>query len=243
MLHTLDLYEANFLPGHSRSLSGIALRAFVLGITLSASAILTFYFLWTAQPIWRAPFFVFSLSAFHFLEFWTTSYTNTSSAGTASFLLSSNGSAYLIAHSASFIETLASHALIGPLLPSFLHHTLLLLGIFLIFTGQFIRASAMLTAGQSFSHVVAHTKKTTHALITTGVYTHLRHPSYFGYFWWAVGTQLVCGNAICLVGYVVVLWKFFSRRIDGEEELLVRFFGDEYVAFRERTWVGIPLIK
>ena len=71
----------------------------------------------------------------------------------------------------------------------------------------------------------------------------LRHPSYFGFFWWGIGTQLVCGNTLCLAGYAVVLWRFFSRRIEGEEGLLVRFFGDEYVRYRDRTWVGIPGLK
>ena len=31
--------------------------------------------------------------------------------------------------------------------------------------------------------------------------------------------------------------------IAGEEELLVKFFGDMYVAYRQRTWVGIPFIR
>lgn len=39
-----------------------------------------------------------------------------------------------------------------------------------------------------------------------------------------------------------MLWRFFSKRIEGEEELLVRFFGDEYVQYRKRTRVGIPFI-
>ena len=53
----------------------------------------------------------------------------------------------------------------------------------------------------------------------------------------------MCGNVVCLVGYAVVLWKFFERRIEGEEELLVRFFGAEYESYRKRTRVGIPFIK
>jgi len=65
---------------------------------------------------------------------------------------------------------------------------------------------------------------------------------YFGYFWWGLGTQIVMGNPVCFVGYAVVLWRFFERRIGGEEELLVSFFGDEYVHYRKRTMVGIPFI-
>lgn len=51
------------------------------------------------------------------------------------------------------------------------------------------------------------------------------------------------GNAICFVGYAFALWKFFSRRIPGEEELLISFFGQEYVQYRKRTSVGIPFIS
>ncbi len=240
----LDLYASQYLPHHPKSLSGIASRAFILGITLTVSSTLSAYLLWIGQPIWRAPFFISTLSLFHFLEFWTTSRANTHSAGVSSFLLSSNGSAYTVAHSASLLETLLSHYFLpSPILPPEIHTYMLFTGLGVVILGQVIRAKAMLTAGPSFSHIVAHTKKQTHTLITTGVYSILRHPSYFGYFWWALGIQLVCGNSLCLLGYTVVLWRFFSRRIEGEEELLVRFFGERYVEYRARTWVGIPFIR
>ena len=54
---------------------------------------------------------------------------------------------------------------------------------------------------------------------------------------------MVLGNPICFAGYAVVLWRFFSRRIAGEEQLLVAFFGDEYVRYIARTWIGIPFIR
>ena len=71
---------------------------------------------------------------------------------------------------------------------------------------------------------------------------------------------------VCLVGYAVVLWRFFRRRIESayamiisvlveidrvgavadvcaeEETLLIGFFGMDYVRYRDRTRVGIPLI-
>ena len=70
------------------------------------------------------------------------------------------------------------------------------------------------------------------------------------------------GNAVCLVGYAVVLWRFFRRRIESrfflsffalngraladlcveEETLLIGFFGMDYVRYRDRTRVGIPFI-
>ena len=32
--------------------------------------------------------------------------------------------------------------------------------------------------------------KADHLLITTGIYAHMRHPSYVGWFYWSVGTQV-----------------------------------------------------
>ncbi|KAH8671932.1 Isoprenylcysteine carboxyl methyltransferase family-domain-containing protein [Tricladium varicosporioides] len=240
----LNTYERAFFPGQPKSLSGIALRAFLLGLSLAGSVALTTYLLYNANPLWRAPFFLASLSLFHFLEFYTTALTNSPGARVSSFLLSSNGSAYNIAHGTAFAELLLSHLFLPQsILPHPIHTLLLLTGLILITIGQSTRTLAMLHAGSNFSHIVSHTKKSSHELVTTGIYSILRHPSYFGFFWWGIGTQLVCGNVVCLVGYAVVLWRFFERRIGGEEKLLVNFFGDEYVQFRARTRVGIPFIN
>lgn len=78
----------------------------------------------------------------------------------------------------------------------------------------------MLHAGSNFNHLVQKEKKAGHVLVTGGVYRYLRHPSYFGFFWWGLGTQVVLGNAVCLVGYAVVLWRFFRRRIESTSVFL-----------------------
>lgn len=38
---------------------------------------------------------------------------------------------------------------------------------------------------------VQFTKAETHQLVTHGVYSIVRHPSYVGWFWWSVGTQVI----------------------------------------------------
>jgi len=43
----------------------------------------------------------------------------------------------------------------------------------------------------------------------------MRHPSYAGFFAWALGTQILLGNPIGTVVFAVVLWRFFSQRIAG----------------------------
>jgi protein-S-isoprenylcysteine O-methyltransferase len=240
----LDKYESQLYPHARKSLSGIALRAFLLGLTLAFSSTATIYLLSISNTIWRAPFSIACLCLFHFLEFYTTSLTNVPAAEVSSFLLSSNGSAYLLAHLFSMLECLISHYLFpSPLLPATIHNISLYLGLFLLVLGQTIRSYAMYTAGTNFSHFVKQRKAQSHQLVTTGIYSYFRHPSYFGYFWWGIGTQLVYGNTVCLVGFGLVLWWFFFKRIQGEERLLVGFFGDEYRVYRGRTWVGIPFIK
>ena len=82
--------------------------------------------------------------------------------------------------------------------------------------GQGVRSVAMAQAGTNFNHTVQSQRTRGHELVTKGVYAVLRHPSYFGFFWWGLGSQLVLGNVVCLVCYAVVLWRFFNRRIEGE---------------------------
>ncbi|EHK96988.1 putative protein-S-isoprenylcysteine O-methyltransferase [Glarea lozoyensis 74030] len=204
IVQAIEATERTLHRNQKRSLAGIALRAFLLGGTFFSSTALTLYLsTQSSSPLWRLPFFLASLSLFHFLEFYSTAFANPANA----------------------------EALI------------LLAGLSLVFFGQIIRTSAIIQAGPSFSHLVAQRKKETHVLITSGIYSILRHPSYFGFFWWGIGTQLVLGNVFCLLGYSAVLWKFFSARIKGEEEFLVRFFKKDYEEFRKRTPVGIPYIK
>lgn len=43
--------------------------------------------------------------------------------------------------------------------------------------------------------------------------SYFRHPSYFGFFIWSIGTQVLLINPVCTVGYTVVTWRFFRDRI------------------------------
>jgi len=242
----LATYEKQFLPSQPKSLSKISGISFLLGIGLALSLNLTVYILlYTRSPLWRIPHFGVSLSLFHFLEFYTTARYNTRSTDVSSFLLSSNWPAFQVAHASAMLECLFS-TFFHPnfLRPGpFVHNLLLFLGLLSVVIGQIVRSAAMKQAGTNFNHIVQHTKRDTHQLVTTGVYRYLRHPSYFGFFWWGIGTQLVLGNVACLMAYAYVLWRFFNGRIRGEEKLLTGFFGDEYIRYRERTRVGIPFIK
>jgi protein-S-isoprenylcysteine O-methyltransferase len=53
----------------------------------------------------------------------------------------------------------------------------------------------------------------------TGHNRWFRHPSYAGFFYWALGTQLVLQNPFSFLVYYVLLMRFFSSRIRGESSL------------------------
>ncbi|KAL5335948.1 Isoprenylcysteine carboxyl methyltransferase family-domain-containing protein [Aspergillus crustosus] len=238
--------ESSLYPSGPKSLSGISLRAFLLGTSLGLSISGTIALLYTQHHLWRLPFFLASLSLFHFLEFYTTATYNTRHADVSAFLLSSNGWAYNIAHISAAVECLLAYIFYPR--NSYFDFTApvsgikvqVVLGLILILIGQIVRSLAMAQAGSNFNHLVQVERKEGHTLVTDGIYAVFRHPSYFGFFWWGLGTQLVLGNVVCFVGYAVVLWRFFDSRIRREERFLIAFFGDEYVEYRKRSRVGIP---
>lgn len=207
------------LPDGKKSLSGIAIRAHLLGIALGISACATLFSAVTLQtPLWRVPCFLASLALFHFLEFYTTARYNTHVASISAFLLSANGWAYNIAHGSAIVECIVSHAFHPDGYSRFSAPVtgikpLLVIGFVLMAVGQVVRSLAMAQAGSNFNHTVQAERKEGHSLVQHGVYSVLRHPSYFGFFWWGLGTQLVLGNVVCFAGYALVLWRFFYKRI------------------------------
>lgn len=212
-----DRTDPSNLPGGQKALSEISLRAFLLGVVLGISSIVTVLCALQSIPLWRAAFFISSLCLFHFLEYYTTAAYNTRYADVSAFLLSSNGAAYNVAHGSALLECLLSHWLAPQ---GYLPHDtatpgliVVGMGMLLMLTGQAVRTLAMAQAGSNFNHTVQVEYKEGHTLVTGGIYSLLRHPSYFGFFWWGLGTQMVLQNVVCFVAYAVVLWRFFDARI------------------------------
>src|SRR5436190_18348667 len=102
------------LPGGKRSLSGVSLRAFLLGLVLGVSTSLTLFLCWSSNNLWRASFFLASLSLFHFLEFYVTACYNPRKASISAFLLTQNGAAYNIAHGSAMAECILARILLPP---------------------------------------------------------------------------------------------------------------------------------
>lgn len=167
------------------------------------------------------------------LEFLTTAYYNTAEVDDDSFILTDRDLYYVAA--ASVVETTIVHRFFN--YSSFS----LVIGLLVVVAGQTCRTIAMYTAGESFNHYVQRERVEKHKLVTWGIYRYLRHPSYFGYFWWYLGMQMVLENWLMAGLGTYKLVAFFKARIHYEEELLRTFFPD-YDDYAKATPVRIPSI-
>ncbi|MBK9271551.1 MAG: isoprenylcysteine carboxylmethyltransferase family protein [Saprospiraceae bacterium] len=121
-------------------------------------------------------------------------------------------------------------------------HYLWLPGFILCVIGLTMRFASILTAQKSFTHAIQIDRRKEHQLITTGIYSWSRHPAYFGWFVWALASQILLSNPISFLLFWFWSWVYFKKRIELEEEYLFRFFGDEYLQYKSKTPVRIPFI-
>lgn len=79
-----------------------------------------------------------------------------------------------------------------------------------------------------------------HKLVTTGVYTLVRHPMYSAFWMWAIAQALLLPNWIAGLSGIVGFGTLFFGRVFEEERLMLRAFGDEYRAYMQRTSRVLP---
>ena len=179
------------------------------------------------------------LCTFHFLEFFITAIQQPSIVSYDSYIVNHSAS-YTLAAILSWIEYWVELHFLGPTKHQWI---LIIAGLALVLGGQLMRSMAMWTCGENFAHHIMVEKKSSHVLIKHGLYAWFRHPSYFGWFYWSIGTQILLCNPLCIIFYAYASWSFFNSRIPYEESLLINFYGDEYVEYMKHTVVGIPFIK
>ena len=183
-------------------------------------------------------FYLVVLSFFHLSEYLITLISNYKQLNLKSFLIN-HSLEYNVAALTSWIEFFIEVYFF----PQIKNYPLMwTIGIVLIITGEIVRKLAMHTAGTNFNHLVQSKKSTDHVLVKNGIYSVFRHPSYFGWFYWSIGTQILLANPLCIIAYTYTSWVFFNSRILSEEFYLIRFFGSEYIEYCKRVPIRIPFI-
>ncbi|KAI8645122.1 Isoprenylcysteine carboxyl methyltransferase family-domain-containing protein [Parasitella parasitica] len=213
----------------------ISVYGFILGMVCSAGIM---FAVLSDSKIPQFGIFLAALSLFHFLEYIATALFNADKLSLDSYLIN-HSAHYHAAHAAALLEFLIEYYFF----PSYKTFSWInCIGLILVITGQSCRTIAMFSCRHNFSHHIADYKEHDHVLVQHGVYSLMRHPSYFGFYWWAIGVQVLLINPVCLGLFVYWLQKFFSERIQYEEHTLHRFFGQEWTAYRAKTPTLMPFI-
>jgi protein-S-isoprenylcysteine O-methyltransferase Ste14 len=115
--------------------------------------------------------------------------------------------------------------------------TLRWIGVALFAAGGALRIYPVFVLGRRFSGLVAIQEG--HTLVTTGIYSVIRHPSYLGLLINALGWALAFRGGVGVLLVVLLLLPLLAR-IEAEERLLRRQFGDAYDAYCRRTARLLP---
>ncbi|CAO3630647.1 unnamed protein product [Mucor fragilis] len=213
----------------------ISVYGFLLGMVCSAGIM---FAVLSDSHIPQFGIFLAALSLFHFLEYVATALFNADKLSLDSYLIN-HSAHYHAAHAAALIEFLVEYYLF----PSYKTFGWInYAGLILVIVGQACRTIAMFSCRHNFSHHIVDYKENDHVLVQHGIYSVMRHPSYFGFYWWAIGVQVLLINPVCLGLFVYWLQKFFSERIQYEEHTLHRFFGQEWISYKAKTPTLMPFI-
>jgi protein-S-isoprenylcysteine O-methyltransferase Ste14 len=79
-----------------------------------------------------------------------------------------------------------------------------------------------------------------HALVTAGVYSRVRHPMYSAFWLWAVAQALLLPNWIAGLSGIAGFGTLFFFRLQREEAMMLKTFGEEYRRYMTRTWRVLP---
>jgi protein-S-isoprenylcysteine O-methyltransferase Ste14 len=106
-------------------------------------------------------------------------------------------------------------------------------GCSLIVLGIFIRVTSIKKLNEFFTSHISHIKN--HQLVTTGIYSHIRHPSELGLLSICFGVTILLSSMAGFLLASVVLLPLTLYRIFLEDKLLLSLFSNNYVKYKTST--------
>lgn len=112
------------------------------------------------------------------------------------------------------------------------------MGLAMILSGVVFRMFAIRKLGKFFN--VNLTIHEDHQLVKTGIYKILRHPSYTGSLVSFLGFGISLNNWISSLIIFIPVFLIFVYRMNIEEKLLQKQFGEEYTDYMKSTYRLLP---
>jgi protein-S-isoprenylcysteine O-methyltransferase Ste14 len=82
-----------------------------------------------------------------------------------------------------------------------------------------------------------------HSLVTEGVYKYIRHPMYAAHWLWAIAQVLILHNWIAGYSFLIAVVPHYLMRVNNEEQMMLKQFGEEYRTYMKRTGRMIPRLS
>ncbi|MTV39595.1 protein-S-isoprenylcysteine O-methyltransferase [Duganella radicis] len=77
--------------------------------------------------------------------------------------------------------------------------------------------------------------KEAHTLVSSGVYSKVRHPMYTAVFLNALAQTLLLANFVVGPAFLIAFSILYFSRIEKEEKMMLDHFGQEYADYQKRT--------
>ena len=213
---------------------------YLIGLSLSVIFSFSFSMIFFTNSIYYPLYLYFiTLCIYHYTEFFSVLLYHFKKLSCEYFLIDQSLS-WIIATFVSFIETILETYYFNKYKKI---KIFFIIGLIMTIIGQIFRIGGIYTGKKNFTHKISYEKKKEHKLVKNGVFALTRHPSYFGFYLWSIGIEIMCCNPICFIGFTFILFYFFKNRILLEEKLLIQFFGEEYLEYKKKVGILIPFIS
>lgn len=118
-----------------------------------------------------------------------------------------------------------------------------LICIFISLLGFLVRFIAVGYSGKKTSGRNTKEGQIAESVNSTGIYSIVRHPLYFGNFLIWFGIAAFTQNLWFLVAFIFMYWVYYERIMFAEEEFMREKFGDEYINWANTVPAFIPAFR